>query len=70
MSAETKYIDMDPLEQADAEAVLRHAFDGEPLDPEVDRRVRERAELITERIRHTHGLIDDDTFYALLSDDE
>lgn len=41
MSTEAKTTD--PQEQADSEAVLRHAFRGEPLDPEVARRVHERA---------------------------
>ena len=31
----------DPQERADFEAVLRHAFHGEPLDPAVARRVHE-----------------------------
>ena len=41
-------------EKADGEAVLRHAFHGEPLDPEVARRVRERGADITEEI-HVPG---------------
>jgi hypothetical protein len=47
----------DPLtvEAADERAVFEHAFDGKPLDPEVRRRVRERAERITEELRRRHG---------------
>ena len=63
----------DPLadsEHADTEAVLKHAFGQAPLDPEVARRVDERAARITERIRRTHGVIDDETFQLLLADDE
>ena len=60
----------DAQELADQEAVLRHAFQGEPLDPEVRRRVHERAAWITEEIYRTHGLIDDETFQKLLDDDE
>ena len=63
----------DPLadsEQSDIEAVLRHAFDGMPLDPEVARRVDERAARITEQVRRTRGVIDDETFQAPLADDE
>ena len=45
-------------EKADGEAVLRHAFHGEPLDPEVARRVRERGAEITEEIYREHGEID------------
>jgi hypothetical protein len=56
----------DSLELSDQEAVLRHAFQGELLDPEVLRRVDERADRITEEIRRIHGLIDDKTFDELL----
>ena len=60
----------DPQELADQEAVMRHAFQGEPLDPEVLRRVDERADRITEEIRRIHGIIDDKTFDELLRDDD
>ncbi len=60
----------DPQEEADRDAVYRHAFEGQPLDPEVRRRVRERAATITEEIRRVHGVIDDETFQNLLRDDE
>jgi hypothetical protein len=63
----------DPLsnsEHSDTQAVLRYAFEGLPLDPEVARRVDERAARITEHVRRTHGVIDDETFQALLADDE
>jgi hypothetical protein len=58
------------LEQADADAVMQRFLHGTPLDPEVERRVEERANEITERLRATHGIIDDDTFQALLDSDE
>jgi hypothetical protein len=70
MSTETKNTNTDPQEQADFEAVLRHAFEGEPLDSEVARRVEERANHITEEILRLHGVVDDDTFQELLSDDD
>jgi hypothetical protein len=57
-------------EHSDTEAVLRHAFEQAPLDPEVARRVDERAARITEQVRRTHGVIDDETFQLLLADDE
>ncbi len=69
----TKTVVTDPLadsEHSDTEAVLRHAFERAPLDPEVARRVDERAARITERIRRTHGVIDDATFQTLLADEE
>ena len=71
MSTESPTID--PLassEHSDTEAVLRHAFDGKPLDPEVARRVDERAARITEQVRRTRGVVDDETFQAHLADDE
>lgn len=61
---------VDPQELADQEAVMRHAFHGEPLDPEVLRRVDERADRITEEIRRIHGIVDDKTFSELLRDDD
>ena len=70
MVIDTDTAHTDPHEQADAEAVLRHAFHGEPLDPEVARRVRERAARVTDQIRRVHGVVDDETFQALISDDD
>jgi hypothetical protein len=70
MSAETKTTGPDPQERADEQAVLRHAFHGAPLDPEVARRVHERALRVTEEIYRLHGEIDDATFQALLQDDD
>jgi hypothetical protein len=57
-------------EHSDTAAVLRQAFERAPLDPEVAHRVDERAARITEEIRRTHGVIDDETFQSLLADDE
>lgn len=71
MSTETPTAD--PLadsEHCDTAAVLRHAFEQTPLAPEVARRVDERAARITEQVRQTHGVIDDETFQSLLADDE
>jgi len=70
MSTEVKDAGVDPLERADSEAVYRRAFEGEPLDPEVAQRVHERAARVTEEIYRAHGLIDDETFQKLLSDDD
>jgi hypothetical protein len=70
MSAETKSTGIDPLERADAEAVLRHAFHREPLDPEVARRVHERAARVTEEIYRIHGEIDTETINALFRDED
>lgn len=41
--------------KADEEAVTEHMLTGKPLDPEVYRRVRARAEQITEALRQQYG---------------
>jgi len=68
MSAETKTAA--DLERADAEAVMTRFLHGTPLDPEVERRLQERADQITERLRAEYGVIDDETFQKLLDDEE
>ena len=60
----------DPQERADQEAVLRHAFEREPLDPAVARRVRERAARVTEEVYRVHGEIDAETLHGLLRGDD
>jgi hypothetical protein len=55
--------------EEDFESVARHAFNREPLDPEVARRVQDRAAHVTEKLRLTHGVIDDATFESLLEDE-
>lgn len=69
MSTQTSRNDVDIQERADAEAVLRHAFEGQALDPEVARRVHDRAERITDEIRRIHGVIEDSMFQDLLDDE-
>jgi len=44
-------------EAADAQAVIEHAMTGKPLDPEIGRRVRERSERATERLRKQFGTL-------------
>ena len=58
------------LEKADEEAVLEHFLRGAPIDPEVSARVHARAQAITDRLRATHGVIDEETIQSLLTDDE
>jgi acyl-coenzyme A synthetase/AMP-(fatty) acid ligase len=41
-------------EAADAQSVIEHAMTGKPLDPEIARRVRERSERATERLRQKY----------------
>jgi hypothetical protein len=43
---------------ADTQAIIDHLISGKLLDPEVTRRVRERAERIREEIRQKHGVLD------------
>jgi hypothetical protein len=44
-------------EAADAQAVIEHAMNGKPLDPEIARRVRERSERATESLRRKYGIL-------------
>lgn len=48
----------DPIEFADSQAVIEHLLHGTPLDPEVDRRVHERAARITDELRRKFGTLD------------
>lgn len=43
---------------ADGEAIVEARLAGRTPDPEIVRRVRERAAKITEEIRQKHGLLD------------
>ena len=43
---------------ADTQAVIDHVISGKVLDPEVVRRIRERAERIREEIQQKHGVLD------------
>lgn len=43
---------------ADAKSVLEHAIAGTPLEPELAKRVRERAEAIRQQILATQGVQD------------
>jgi truncated hemoglobin YjbI len=49
---------IDPQARDDYTAVMRHVAEGTPVEPELARRVRERAERITDEIRREHGDID------------
>jgi hypothetical protein len=44
-------------EAADAQAVIEHALTGQPLDPEIARRVRERSERATEALWRKSGTL-------------
>lgn len=60
----------DPVvREADTAAVLEQFVSGTPLDPTIAERVHARAARVTEDIRRTRGLVDDDTFQSLLDDE-
>lgn len=42
----------------DLQTVLEHLSTGTPLDPELKRRVRERAGKIRQEIRNRHGVVE------------
>jgi len=45
-------------ETTDGEAILQSLVTGKPVDPEIAKRIRERAHEITERLRRVHGTMD------------
>ena len=49
---------VDSEELADSQAVFDHVVHLKPLDPEVYRRVHERAAVVTERLRQEHGTME------------
>ena len=51
MATETKNAGADPEVLADIDALMRHAVDRTPVDPELFRRVNERADRLTEELR-------------------
>lgn len=69
-AAETQPAVIDPQILPDLDAVMKRIIDGTPVDPETSRRIDERADCITEEIRRSRGLMDDDRFQALLHDDD
>jgi len=69
-TAETKAAGIHQEVQADLDAVMKRIIDGTPVDPEISRRIEDRADRITEEIRRTRGVMDDARFQALLHDDD
>jgi hypothetical protein len=69
-TAETEPAGVDPQVLADLDAVMKRVIDGTPVDPETSRRIEERADRITDEIRRTRGVMDDDRFQGLLQDDD
>ncbi len=62
-------LDDPALREADATAVLEQLVSGKPLDPAIAQRVHARAARVTETVRQTRGVVDDDTFQSLLDDE-
>lgn len=58
MATETETTGMDPQVRDDYQAVIKHLLDKTPLDPELVRRIEERADRITERLRQENVDID------------
>lgn len=63
-------LDDPALCEADSAAVWDSFLSGTPLDPVIAERVHARAARITETLRQTHGVLDDETFQRLLDEDE
>jgi hypothetical protein len=57
-TSQTKTAGADPQILADLDAVMERITTGKPRDPELSRRIRKRAERITEEIRQKHGQLD------------
>jgi hypothetical protein len=69
-TAEPEPARIDPQVLADLDAVMKRISDGAAVDPETSRRIEERADLITEEIRRSRGIMEDDRFQALLHADD
>ena len=69
-TAETEPAGIDPQFLADLDAVMKRMIDDTPVDLETSRRIEERADRITEELRRTRGVMDDDRFQGLLHDDD
>lgn len=59
----------DPQAWADHEAIMRHLIEGTPVEPELARRVQERAEKITEEVRQRYGDVDVDALIRASRDE-
>ena len=69
-TAEIEPASIDPQVLADLNAVMKRIIDGTPVDLETSRRIEDRADRITEELRRTRGVMDDDRFQGLLHDDD
>jgi hypothetical protein len=60
MNTETKTSGVDHAVLADLDSLMRHLADKTPVDPELSRRVEERADRVMEELRRKHEPIDVD----------
>lgn len=51
-------IDHPPEEDVESQAVMDHLMTGKPIDPEIKRKIHERAAKITQEVRDKFGLVD------------
>lgn len=51
-------LDLTPEEEEDTRAVIEKLVTGKPLDPEIYRRIRERAARTSQEVFEKHGLLD------------
>ncbi|MBI1829912.1 hypothetical protein HY256_02095 [Candidatus Sumerlaeota bacterium] len=58
MATETEITGIDPQVMDDLRAVIKHLMDKTPLEPELARRIDERADRVTERLRRENVDID------------
>jgi predicted ATP-grasp superfamily ATP-dependent carboligase len=68
-TTEARVTVLDSQALADADAVMLHVINGTPIDPDLKRRVEERADRITEEIRQTHGYVDVDNLVRSARDE-
>ena len=53
-----KTTDHPPDVDIESQAVMDHLMTGKPLDPEIKRKIHERAAKITQEVRDKFGLVD------------
>lgn len=53
-----KTIDQLLVLDIESQAVMDHLMTGKPIDPELKRRIRERADKISQEVRNKFGLVD------------
>jgi hypothetical protein len=70
MITETQTTPIDPDVLEDLRAVIQHLQDKTPMDPELVRRVEERADRVTERLRRENVEIDIEQILREVRDEE